>query len=181
MKTYISILRGINVGSHKRIKMDSLRKMYEDLGYKNIQIYIQSGNIIFQDQEQEIHLIKNRIEQRILQEFGFEVPVILIDQPTLAQIINNNPYRTESDLATLYVTLLSSFPEQKNLNKITPNNYLPDQYTMNHHVIYLYCVQGYGNTKLTNNFFESKLQVTASTRNWKTLLHLYAMVCDISQ
>lgn len=181
MKTYISILRGINVGSHKRIKMDLLRKMYENLGYKNIQIYIQSGNIIFQDQEQKIQLIKDRIEQQILQEFGFEVPVILIEQPTLAEIINNNPYGMESDLAPLYVTLLSSIPEQKNLNKITPNNYLPDQYTLSRHAIYLYCAQGYGNTKLTNNFFESKLKVTASTRNWKTLLQLYAMVCDISQ
>ncbi len=179
MKTYISILRGINVGSHKRIKMDSLRQTYEGLGFTNVQIYIQSGNIIFQYREEQIHLIKHLIEDRILQEFGFEVPVLLIDQMMLTDIIKNNPYSAESDLTFLHVTLLSSNPEQKNIDKINPNNYLPDQYTINNQVIYLYCSKGYGHTKLSNNFFESKLQLSASTRNWKTLLQLATMVDHI--
>ncbi|MBW3519321.1 DUF1697 domain-containing protein [Flavobacterium sp. NKUCC04_CG] len=179
MTTYISILRGINVGSHKRIKMIALRKLYDELGYKNIQIYIQSGNIVFQCQEQPQQLIEKQIEQQIQREFGFEVPVIVMDTLTLANIIENNPFSSESNPTLLHVTLLASTPEQKNLDKLNLQNYLPDQYLISNQAIYLYCLTGYGKTKLTTNFFENILQVKASTRNWKTLLHLSKMAKEI--
>ena len=53
MKTYISLLRGINVGGHRKIKMEVLRKMYEDLGFKEVKSYIQSGNLVFKAEESE--------------------------------------------------------------------------------------------------------------------------------
>ncbi len=179
MTTYISILRGINVGSHKRIKMVVLHKIFKDLGFTNIQIYIQSGNIVFQCTEQQPQCLEKQIEQQIQQELGFEVPVIILDVSTLDNILQNNPFSAESDSTLLYVTLLAAIPKEKNLDKLKLQNSPSDQFLINNQVIYLYCLNGYGKTKLTNTYFESKLQVKASTRNWKTLLHLYKMAKGI--
>ena len=75
METYISILRGINVSGQKLIKMDALKKAYEDLGFKNVHTYIQSGNVIFQTEEKEL---EQKISGQIQKQFGFEVPVIIL-------------------------------------------------------------------------------------------------------
>jgi len=79
MKTYISILRGINVSGQKLIKMDALRQMYSDLGFKNIHSYIQSGNIIFQAQKIKHEYLEKKITEKIVADFGFNVPVIVME------------------------------------------------------------------------------------------------------
>jgi len=67
------------------------------------------------------------------------------------------------------LTLLDATPYIENLNKIDASKYLPDEFSVRENAIYLYCPSGYGQTKLTNNFWESKLKLPATTRNWKTL------------
>lgn len=174
MKIYISILRGINVSGQKKIKMKDLRKLYEDLNFKNIKTYIQSGNVIFEDQTTIHRELEERIEKKILQNFGFSIPVVVKDKDELIDVIKNNPFLNlkKEDTSKLHITFLSDEPEPSRVDKIKGGQYEPDEFTLSGKVIYLFCPNGYGRTKLSNNFFENKLKVVATTRNWKTLNEL---------
>ena len=170
MKTYISILRGINVGGHKMIKMDALRQLYSDLGFENVKTHIQSGNVVFHYKQTENKILADKIEKEITKTFRFEVPVLVIDLGEMKQIVNENPFIKDSlkDISFLHITFLSDKPAKENLDKITNGQYQKDELKIIDKAIYLYCPNSYSNSKLTNSFFENKLKVTATTRNWKT-------------
>ena len=170
MTTYISILRGINVSGHRMIKMEALRQLFTDLGFQNIQTYIQSGNIVFQDKKADQQKLEKKIAKAITEKFTFDVPVIVKEVDELKQIIADNPFLTDKtkDIAHLHVTFLADNPNQENFNKIKDGQYQADEFYLIDKVIYLYCPNSYSNSKLTNGFLESKLKITATTRNWKT-------------
>lgn len=170
MKTYISILRGINVSGHKLIKIDALKKMFENLGYKNVQTYVQSGNIIFQSKENNTKNLEEVISSEIKDEFGFEVPVIVFNIKTLETIIQNNPFINDKhkDISSMHVTFLAEKPIQIDEETIVDKKDKVEEIEFTPQAIYLYCPNGYGNTKLNNNFLEKKLKVKATTRNWRT-------------
>jgi len=174
MHTYISILRGINITGHRIIKMEALRAMYAKLGYTAIQTYIQSGNVIFRCEKASPHEIGMEISEAIESNFGFDVPVIVLDRDELSQIISDNPYVKEEskDSSKVHVTFLSDFPDKEKFKLIPEGDYQGDQLYLVDRAIYVYCPNGYGNTKLNTNFFESKLKVKATCRNWKTTLEL---------
>jgi len=174
MTTYISILRGINVGGFRMIKMEALRQLFADLGFQNCQTYIQSGNVIFQCNKTDQKALEKKIITAINEKFSFEVPVIIIEVDELKQIIANNPFLSDKtkDIAHLHVTFLSEKPEGVNVSKIINGVYQPDEFLLIDMAIYLYCPNNYSKSKLTNGFFENKLKVTATTRNWKTTIEL---------
>lgn len=153
------------------IKMDALRAMYEGLGFSHIQTYIQSGNVIFCCTETSTVSLENTICQQIAQTFGFEVPVCVKTLVELTEVLQNNPFiqAQTTDESKLHVTFLSGQPEQARLDKLYEKQYDTDQFVVTNQIIYLLCPNGYGNTKLTNGFFENKLKLSATTRNWKTV------------
>jgi len=177
MKTYISILRGINVSGQKLIKMNALKEMYQGLDFRNVRTYIQSGNGVFESNAQEIRILEKTISAAILKTFGFEVPVIVLGKEELRNISDYNTFISErgEDIARLYVTFLSAEPEHSLTDSIMHEEYLPDEFYYSGKSIYLFCPNGYGNTKLSNTFFEKRLKVRATTRNWKTVLELVKM------
>lgn len=174
MKTYISILRGINVSGHKMIKMDALKQLYVDLGFSNVQTYIQSGNVVFQSQSQNTNEIATQIEEKISEIFKFEVPVLVLEFEELKSIIAQNPFTKDlnKDVSSFHITFLKEIPSEENCNKIKDLQSNNDEFLIIDKSIYLYCPNGYGNTKLNNNFLENKLKTTATTRNWKTVNEL---------
>lgn len=174
MQTYISVLRGINVSGHRVIKMDALKKSYAELGFTNILTYIQSGNVIFQFKKSEHLKIENMIKNKISDEYGFDVPVIVKDAKDLKNVIKNNSFLNNKnvDLSKLHVTFLSAIPAKSEVKRIKEIDFSPEEFIICDDIIYLYCPGGYGNTKLNNNFFENKLKVKATNRNWKTVNEL---------
>jgi len=174
MRTYISMLRGINVGGHKKIKMEVLKQLYLELGYTNVQTYIQSGNVIFRTKDTDTTELAERIMKQILKITGFEVPVLVLKLEELKETIENNPFTSDStkNAASFHVTFLSATPDTISVEKLESSYYGEDQFELQDKIIYVYCPTGYGNTKLTNTFFENKLKVTATCRNWKTVNEL---------
>jgi uncharacterized protein (DUF1697 family) len=183
MQTYISILRGINVSGHKMIKMDDLSKLYESLGFENIKSYIQSGNVVFQSDILDTTLLANQINDSIQNKYGFEVPVIVLNQSDWKIIAENNPFleRKGIDETKLHVTFLSQKPEVDLFEKLKDGNYKDDEFLVVDKSVYLYCPNGYGLTKLSNTFFENKLKVSATTRNWKTVNELLNIAENINK
>lgn len=175
MQTIISILRGINLGSHNKIPMPELKALYEKAGFKNVTTYIQSGNVMFSADKEKIETLPDKIQEFIFKKYKFQVPVIVRTLDEMQALVKANPMVKDKDIEKLHVTFLSDIPQKEHLEKIKTYKYPPDEYTIIGKEIYVFCPNGYGNTKLSNNFFESKLKVTATTRNWRTVNELLRM------
>lgn len=183
METYISMLRGINVGGHFKLPMPELKKLYEELKLKNPVTYIQSGNVIFQSQETDLPGIADRIRQKIKKNYGYEVPVIIRTISEMEAVIKKNPFIKMKgiDKERLHVTFLEEIPAEEKLNKIKEPDFSPDRFINDSKEVFLHCPDGYGRSKLNNSFFESKLKVTATTRNWKTVNELYRIAAGSAE
>ena len=181
MTHYISILRGINVGGKRRILMSDLMSLYQRLDFSNVTTFIQSGNVIFDlKRPQDANNIAAQIERSILEAFGFNVPVIVRTSEEMRKIIASNPFLKEPniDINTLHLTFLSSVPSKTYIEELEKTNFLPDRYVISGKDIYSNCSGRYSDSKLTNSFFEKKLKVTATTRNWKTVGQIYKIADD---
>jgi uncharacterized protein (DUF1697 family) len=175
---YIALLRGINVSGKNSIKMVDLTAMMTSLKFKNIKTYIQSGNIVFSDSSSDTQKLEAKIKATILKTFGHTVPVLVMEATVFAEVIKQNPYLkdTKSDKAFWHITLLSDTPEAEKVKLLHTGEYGSTAFKYLNKAIYLYTPEGYGNTKLSNTFIESKLKVNATTRNWKTMLTLQTMI-----
>ncbi len=181
MPNYIAILRGINVGGRRKILMADLKSYFRNLGFQEVQTYIQSGNVLFSsNQDLKAEAIENLLEAEILKSFGFEVPVIVRTSDQLKKAINNNPFykSTDVDIERLHLTLLKQDPSQENLDKLKDFKQENDDFKIENRNVFVYCSGKYSDSKFSNKFFESKLKVTATTRNWKTILKLAEMLSD---
>ena len=177
METYISLLRAINVGGHQSIRMDQLQVCYEIAGFKNIKSYLQSGNVIFKSSVADESRLEQIIKEEIRKKFGFEIEVFVRTGGNFRMISESNPFLTDrhEDISRLYVTFVSGKPSADDIARIQGQQYFPDEYFIRGNEIFLFCPNGYGRTKLSNTFFESKLKMTATTRNWNTVMNLLSI------
>ncbi len=177
METYISILRGINVSGKNIIKMADLKAMYQSMLFEEVKTYIQSGNVIFRTNENDTKALEDLITQKIKNSFGFDVPVIVFKSDTLAAIVAHNPYvkREEKDTSFMHITFLAEPPKTFDKEQIVNKKKADEEISFSDKVLYLYCPNGYGKTKLTTSFLEKKLNVKTTTRNWKTTLKLLTL------
>jgi uncharacterized protein (DUF1697 family) len=180
MPTYISILRGINVSGKNPIKMDALKKMYEGLHFKNVRTFIQSGNVIFSTPPTPVKKLEKIIAAQIKKAFGWEVPVIVLTVEVLQSIIAQNPFikDKQKDISFLHITFLADTPETFDKKNIEAKKSAGEAIEWGEQAIYLFCPKGYGQTKLSNTFLETKLKVKATTRNWKTANELLRLAVE---
>lgn len=174
--TSIALLRGINVGGHRKIKMADLKAMFAGMGFGAVQTYIQSGNVIFQATEPEQPL-RQRIEQQIEVVFGFPVTVALRTTDEWARIIADCPYTPDAlkEDESLYVALLADTPSQAGIERMLASNAAPDEFHILGREVYLLYRQSMRDTQLTNYLLENRLGVAATSRNWRTMTALAAM------
>lgn len=172
MPTYISILRGINVSGQKKIKMADLKKLYQSLGFENVQTYIQSGNIVFESKETSVIELQTIIFDAIQKHYGFEVPNIILKPEEVEVALKNNPFK---EIEKMYFTFLAEEPTKENIKKLYTYSFDEEYYELIDKVIYFHCPNGAGRAKMSNNFFENKLRVMATSRNLNTTKKLLEM------
>lgn len=177
METYIALLRGINVAGQKKIKMIDLKSLFESIGCTTVTTYIQSGNVIFAYKKTTTNTLSNLISKEIMKQFGFEVPVLVLTPEILTSIYKNNPFtqkieNEEIEDKKMYFTLLTSPPDPTATKELMATDYGVEQFVITDNVVYFYAANGYGKTKLSNNFFEKKLKSQATTRNLKTVIKI---------
>lgn len=177
MTTYIALLRGINVSGQKKVPMADLKALFEQQHCTAVQTYIQSGNVVFCSAEKKETLLVKTLENAIREKFGFEVPLILRTAAEMQQAVATNPYldKKGTQIEKLHITFLERAPEPENLQKAAAFPSGTDSFICREREIYLHCPGGYGNSKLSNTFFEQKLKIRATTRNWKTVQVLAEM------
>jgi uncharacterized protein (DUF1697 family) len=180
MSTYISVLRGINVGGKRKMLMADLTSLYETLGFSNVQTYIQSGNVIFNyNGDDNIRGLGTKIQEIIHMKYGYEVPVVVLQADELVKIQQSNPFIMNgiSDIERLHLAFLSDLPHVEHLAELNKLVFPTDKFKVNGKSIYLFCAGKSSDSKLTNHLFERILKVSATIRNWKTvtkLAELYA-------
>ena len=151
--------------------MKDLKQLCDQIGLTEARTYIQSGNVLFFSKE-ENKMIEQKLRNAILQKYHFEVPVIVVDQAVLVQVITKNPFLATSSLEHLHLTFLEHLPSEEKLKLLDKSIDTPDQFVVYGQFVFVCCHGKYHQSKLTNNFFEKKLGITATTRNWKTVLKL---------
>ncbi|NJB71835.1 uncharacterized protein (DUF1697 family) [Saonia flava] len=171
MKTYIALLRGINVSGQKKILMVDLKKSMEQLGLKEVVTYIQSGNVVFKSEDELVDILEDKIKETIMSNFGFDVPVLVTTFDILNSILLNNPFSKEEDKKQYFV-LLKDEPKASLVEEFHETSYNNEDFVIAGQCIYLVCHKGAGNAKLNNNLIERKLKVSATTRNLRTMTKL---------
>jgi len=178
MRRTVALLRGINVGGRNSIAMTDLRGIFEDLGHRDVETYLQSGNVVFRATGAPTVLAAT-IAGRITAELGLDVPVVVRTGAELQKVVATNPFLADGvDPATLHVVFTVGRAPSAALGDLEPERFSPDRFVHRGREVYLHCPNGYGRTKLTNAFFEARLGPaagTTTTRNWKTVTRLAEM------
>lgn len=176
MNFYLSLLRGINVSGQKLLSMASLQTCYEQIALKEVNTYIQTGNVYFTDPAARTpEVLNSEIEAELFKTYHFTVQSLLISADMLKTIVAQNPYAPEHDKKELYCTFLWRMPTEDALHELVIPE-VTDSYALGEQVLYIHCPTGYGKTKFNNNFIEKKLKTTATTRNWNTVETLLKLI-----
>ena len=173
LRTYVALLRGINLGARNRVAMADLRELFASLECQDVSTYVQSGNVIFKSSVAGPPELSQTIEKRIRRELSLSVTVLVRTKEQLAKVVARNPFAAdESDLTKLHVTFLAHLPDRVRVRELEAVQFEPDEFRIAGQEIYLHCPNGYGRTKLSNAYFEKHLGVVATTRNWMTVTTL---------
>ncbi|HPG40224.1 MAG TPA: DUF1697 domain-containing protein [bacterium] len=177
LAAYISMLRGINVSGQKMIRMQELVAMYKTLGFTNVSTFIQSGNVVFSCAKQDIASLTTMIEEQIHNHFGYSVSVFIRTVPEMAHIITTNPFSKQENETNknIYITFLQTQPVVEEPRNVKITSQSGEEYIRVDREIFLFCPNGYGRTKLNNNYFERKYKLPVTTRNWNTVKELYKL------
>ena len=168
MTTYVALLRSVNVGG-RILRMDELRAVMAGLGYADVRTYIQSGNVLF---GAEGAVTAQELERALGEASARPVGVLLRTAAEMAAIAAGNPFVVRDENPRhLHVTFLG----RDVVGGLDGVNYPPDELHVAGREVYLLCPNGYGRSKLVNAFFERRLKVGATTRNWATVLRLKEM------
>jgi uncharacterized protein (DUF1697 family) len=176
MNSYIALFRGINVGGNNILPMKELAGILEDLGCEKVKTYIQSGNVVFQSKKEQPHELAGEITAKILEHYGFEPKVILLEKSDLQDAIENNPFATDDGKA-LHFFFLASRPEKADLERLMALKSASEAYKLHKKVFYLYTPDGLGRSKLATKV-EQCLGIPATARNWNTVSKLLSLIFD---
>jgi uncharacterized protein (DUF1697 family) len=171
MTIHIALLRGINVGGHNIIKMADLKSMFESLGLHKVKTYIQSGNILFESEE-EPDSLRGKIENQIKIVFGLSVPVILRTAEELDSIIKKCPFPSDAlaEGESVQISFLMEEPSKEGIDCLYAFKSDIDAYQLEGKDIYLFFRQSIRNSKLVARL--QKIGVPVTVRNWKTVIKL---------
>ena len=164
--------------------MNDLKSLYEDLGFQDVVTYIQSGNVVFNTQTKDSTELKESIETAIKKKYKFHVPVEIRTVTEISNVIKNCPFGSvslEEEGTKVLVTFLSSKPAKGKIEALLKYVMEPEKLVLKGKDVYLYCPNGYGKSKLSNTFLEKKLEVGATTRNWKSVNALFTLSMEQSR
>lgn len=171
MAVIISMLRGVNVGGHNKIKMDALRALYESLKLRDPQTYVQSGNVIFRTEEGDLASLSKRIESGIERKFSFRPNVILRTASELRDVIARNPFakRRGIEPSKLLVTFLAGDPGAEARDKVRGLKTDPEELRIDGRELFIYFPIGIGRSKLPWAAIEKALRIPGTGRNWNSV------------
>lgn len=148
--------------------MADLKALFQEIGYKDVVTYLQSGNVAFKTDSKTS---STKIQETIRKKLELNVPVLTLRASEILEASRNNPFLKDESVnpSHCYLTFLWEAPAQNLKESLTIPDKETGRFSIAEKCVYVYCPDGYGRTKINNQFFEKKLQVCATTRNWKTV------------
>ena len=174
MKTYVALLRGINVGGHKLVPMAKLKNVFEGLGFKNVRTTLATGNVIF-DTEAEKAALRGVITTALGKAFGFEIPVIIRAADDMRALTESDPFKgiAVTPQMRLYVTFLFQKPKSKlRAPYISSDKSFTIIHISDTEVISVLTLGPKGGTVDVMKILEKEFGNDITTRNWNTVLKL---------
>ncbi|MEM6554560.1 MAG: DUF1697 domain-containing protein [Pseudomonadota bacterium] len=172
MKTWIALLRGINVGGRTLLPMKDLRHLLDRAGFTQVKTYIQSGNCVFQSDQADPGELQRIISEAIETQFGFRPSVLLLDAAALQQAMAENPYpEAADDPKSVHLYFLSAPAIRPDLAGLKALQTATERFTLTERVLYLHAPEGIGRSKLAARV-EQKLGVPTTARNFRTAVKI---------
>jgi uncharacterized protein (DUF1697 family) len=173
--THIALLRGINVGTAKRVPMADLRELFESLGYSNVATLLNSGNVVFAGRRETPAQAEARIEKAIVGRFGFPSRTTVITADELAVIVAENCLTSmATDPSRLMIAIMKSAAERARIEHLTSQDWKPDALALGARVAYMWCPAGALDSPLSIAANKA-LGDAVTVRNWSTIQKLHAL------
>ncbi len=169
--TYVAFLKGVNVSGQKLIKMAELKVMLDELGYKNVRTYIQSGNVIFETSKTKNETLAKKVEKDLFKCLRYEVTVVIRSFDDIKSVIAVYPFSKikNHDEYRVNVAFLSHEPEKVNIKELEALSTTDEMFKVIGSDCYVIYRQGFPDTLTGKNIIEKKLKVKATVRNWNTV------------
>jgi uncharacterized protein (DUF1697 family) len=178
MQKQVALIRGINVGTAKRVAMADLRVLIEELGYKDVRTLLNSGNAVFSVPPKVKGDAAAQIQAGITKKCGVSAKVLTVTAENLNIVVAENPLAAvATDPARYLIAFVAAPADLAKLAGLAAQAALPDAVAIGSHAAYLWCAGGVNDNKL----FASAHRLLGdrlTTRNWTTVLKLRAMLAD---
>jgi uncharacterized protein (DUF1697 family) len=174
-RAYAALLRGINVGGHKKVPMADLRALLTKLGHGDVRTYLQSGNAVFTSTAGDETTLAEQVRQAIEEHLGFAVDVLVRDHAYLKSVVGDCPFPAASlEGRQLHVTFFSAPVDASRWASLDGAAYLPEEFRLGDRVLYLYTPDGVGRSKLAEALAKPAATkgIVATSRNWNTVTKL---------
>jgi uncharacterized protein (DUF1697 family) len=169
----VALLRGINVGGRNKIAMKDLHSSFVALGHGEVTTYIQSGNVVFRSASKLASKVGAAIEAEVSKTFGLKIGVLVRTPSDFDSLIEGNPYVVAGrEISKAMIMFLDDLPTSDAIAGLDPQRSPPDEFVVRGREIYLYCPNGFGRSKLSIDYFERRLRIRATARNWNTVVKL---------
>lgn len=176
MPRYIAFLRAINVGGHNTVKMDSLRRLFESLGFSNVETFIASGNVVFEATSKNAQALEREIENRLREALGYEVATFIRTDAELAAVASYKPF-SRSDLdgaAALNIAFLGDGLDDKSSQRLMTLRTDIDDFHIHGREIYWLCRQKQSGSKISNAVLEKAIGQKSTLRGANTVQKMAA-------
>lgn len=174
MPKYVALLRAINVGGHT-VKMDRLRRLFEELGLKNVETFIASGNVIFDSPSRTPQALERRIERHLHEALGYEVATFIRSSADIAAIAEHEAFPpSEVEKCMLYIGFAGSAPGDAARDKLIESRTLVDEFHVNNREVYWLCRKSFSESEFSGARIEKTLGMPLTIRNVTTVKKLAA-------
>ena len=168
MPVYVAFLRALNVGGANVVKMDRLRKIFEETGASDVETVIASGNVVFTSSSKSEKALGAKIAARLEDALGYEVATFLRTPEELAAIASRNPFG-RIDQAALYVGFLTEAPVAPAVRALRDCASEVDDFRVAGREVYWLCRTSFSRTKFSGAKLEKILQAATTLRNITTV------------
>jgi uncharacterized protein (DUF1697 family) len=176
MHGWVALLRGINVGGHKKVPMADLRRIYEELGCEDVRTYIASGNVVFASPESDRGALATALEEAVAAELGVSSFVVLRSFAEIRKVARSHPFG--ADTSQSFVTFLVAKPKAADARRLNELDLAPDELKVLGSEVFLRYPNGLSNARLTGAQLDRAIGVPGTNRNWRTVAKLAEMTAE---
>ena len=176
MPKYAAFLRAINVGGHT-VKMDYLRRLFNALGFSNVETFIASGNVIFDSPSRNTKALEKKIERYLRETLGYEVATYIRSTTELATIAHYEPFieaELKAEGSTVYIVFLADSPGAEAKQKLRSLTTEVDDFHLSGRELYWLCRKKISESQVSGALLAKTLGMQGTSRNSNTVKRIAA-------